>query len=225
MEHIVNTLILIFFISCSQIKTDNKINILSETDSIKETSNLIVDKTEKDTIEKIELNTSNKRINLDLILNQKHNDYLASVDDSVLSLCCYEILDIIKSIDFGKFNKTTEEYDLENQKKTVDVYYLEESFLKEYYNDHTEVMHKDLICGKIENNDLIINSRIQIGMNKTDLLQMIFQPTETFERINRLDIYENELGESFTSYIFENYTLKGILFDSDYDWIDKEMKK
>jgi len=225
MKQITYILILIFLAGCSTKQSDNKSNKLIEADTIKGTNDLIVNKIKKDTIEKIESIASDKRINLDSILNQKHNDYLASVDDSTLSLCCYEVLDIIKSIDLRKFKKTTEVYDLENQKKTVDVFYLGESFLKEYYNNHPEVMHKDLICGKIDNNDLITNSKIQIGMNKTDLLQMIFQPTEIFEKINRLDIYENELGESFTSYIFENNKLKEITFDSDYDWIDKELKK
>jgi len=213
---------MIFIISCSQKPTDNRTNILTKTDSIKETNVLMVEK--KDSIIKIESNSSDKRINLDFILNQKHNDFLASFDDSVLIICCYDILNIIKSIDYKKFKKTSEKYDIENQTKTVNVFYLEKSFLKEYYNDHPQVMHKDLICGRIDNNDLLTESKIQIGMKKTDLLQIIFQPTETFDEVIRLDIYENELGESFTSYIFENNKLKEIIFDSDYDWIDKELK-
>ncbi|MCB0475622.1 MAG: hypothetical protein KDC69_08095, partial [Flavobacteriaceae bacterium] len=80
MKHFAYILILTFFISCSQKHTDNKTKILSETDSIKKTNDLIIEKIEKDTIEKIELDTSDKRINLDLILNQKHNDYLASIN-------------------------------------------------------------------------------------------------------------------------------------------------
>ena len=44
-----------------------------------------------------------------MILNQKHNDYLASINDSILSLCCYEILDIIISIDFEKGDKLTDD--------------------------------------------------------------------------------------------------------------------
>src|SRR5690606_19191782 len=121
------------------------------------------------------------------------------LNDSVLSLCCYEIFDVLKLIDYKKFNKTTEEYDIENQKKTVDVFYLEKSFLKKYYNDHPQVKHTDLVCGRIDNNNLIKNGSIQIGMTKNDLLKITFQPTETFLKINQLDIYENELGESYTS--------------------------
>lgn len=224
MKHIAYILILTFFVSCFQKHTDNKTKILSETDSIKKTNDLIVDNIENDTIEKIELDTSDKKINLDLVLNQKHNHFLASLNDSVLSLCCYEILDVVKLIDYKKLNKTTEEYDLENQKKTVDVFYLGKSFLKKYYNDHPQVMHTDLVCGRIDNNSLIKNGSIQIGMTKNDLLKITFQPTETFSKINQLDIYENELGESYTSYRFLNDTLKEIVFDSDYDWIDKELK-
>jgi len=223
MKHIVYTLIFIFFASCSQKQTDNN-NKTVNPDSLKISSNMTEKKVDIDTIEKIESNTSDKRINLDLILNQKHNDYLASFDDSVLSLCSYEILDVIKSIDYKKFKKTTEEYDLENQKKTVDVFYLGKSFLKKYYNDHPRIMHTDLVCGKIDNNNLIKNGTIQIGMTKYDLLKIIFQPTKAFTKINRLDIYENELGELYTSYRFVNDTLKEIVFDSDYDWIDKELK-
>lgn len=86
-------------------------------------------------------------------------------------------------------------------------------------------MQKDLVYGKIDDNKLINSNYVKIGMTKTQLLERIFQPSEIFNRVNRLDIYENELGESFTSYIFVNDKLEEILFNSDYEWIDKKLKK
>ena len=216
-------LILTFFSSCSQKQTGNEHKTLNKN-PVEESIVVTDKKVDSDSIKKLEANTTDKRINLDLVLNQKHNDYLASVNDSLLSLCCYEILDIIEFIDYKKFIKTSEVYDLENQKKTVDVYYSGKSFLKKYYNDHPQVMNDNLVYGRIDNNDLIRNGVIQIGMSKYDLLKIAFQPTDFFERINRLDIYENELGESFTSYRFVNDTLREVVFDSDYDWISKELK-
>lgn len=200
--------ILIFLFSCSQKQPDKITKLL-----------------QSDTFEIDEANIADNRINLDETLNQKHNNYLVSIADSVISLCCYEILNVIQSLDYEKFNKTTEKYEFDNQTRTVDVYFSGDSYLKEYFNDHPSVMHKDLVCGKIDDNKLITKSYVKIGMTKTQLLEMIFQPSELFKRVNRLDIYENELGESFTSYIFVNDKLKEIEFDSDYEWIDKKLKK
>lgn len=90
-------LILIFFVSCSPKQTD-KTSALPKSD----------------TAEIVGTNILDRRINLDEILNQKHNNYLVSLADSVLSLCCYEILDVIQSLDYEKFHKTTEKYEFDN---------------------------------------------------------------------------------------------------------------
>jgi hypothetical protein len=222
MKYIPYGLILISFFGCLQKHPEKNNSKLTKLDSMAMSNELVNRESDN---ERFESDAFDKRINLEIVLSQKYNDYLASIDDSILSLCCYEILDIIKSIDYGKFNKKTEAYYFENQKKTVDVYFFEKSFLKEYYNAHHQVMRKDLVCGKIDDNSLLSNSSIKIGMTKTDFFERIFQPNEILKKINRLDIYENELGDAFTSYRFVNNTLKEIVFDSDYDWIDKEFKE
>ncbi len=162
------------------------------------------------------------KINLDSILINK-NLYLASLNDSTLSLCCYDILDITQSINYQAFEKSSEEYEIEGQTKKVTIYSSGTSFLKEFENNHPQVMETQLVCGRIKDNHLISNSTVQIGMKKNDLLSTIFQPTEIFEEIKQLDIFENEISGS-TSYHFENNLLVQIVFNSDYDWIDKELK-
>ena len=221
MRHLALTLFLILLMSCSQNRTTNNFINSSEKDSMSQSGDVQVG---SNSLENTNANISKGKIDLDSILLQKHNEYFASIEDSTLSMCCYQIFNIIPSIDFTRFNKTTEKYLLDNQTHTVDVYFHESSFIKRFYNSHPEVIHQDLVCGRIQNKELIANDLIQIGMTKSQFFNIFFRPTELIKQLTRLDIYENELGESFTSYRFMNDTLKEIIFDSDYDWIDKKFK-
>jgi len=40
-----------------------------------------------------------------------------------------------------------------------------------------------------------------------------------------LTIYEDERDESWITLILKNDKLTAVIFDSEYDWIDKELKR
>ncbi len=223
MRNLIFIFILILSFGCSQAQKENDSNI-NQSDSLSVLNSVGKDTSSDEFIVNKHVD-SDSRIEIKSELNEKHNDYLASFDNTELSICCYQLLDISKHIDYEKCTKTIEEYESENNIKHVDIYIFENSFLKKFYNKHPEVMHEDIVCGRIVDNNLISNSKIKIGMTKSSLLETIFQPTEFFEQISILTVYENELGESHTSYRFDNDKLVEIVFDSDYDWIDKELNK
>ena len=217
MRNLIFIFILILSFSCSQTKKDNESNV-NQSDNLLELNSAekLVEKKQVD---------SDSRIEIDSVLKDKYNAYLVSFKNSELSLCCYQLFDITKHIDYAICTKTVEEYESENKIKQVDIYKFESSFLKKFYNKHPNVMHEDIVCGRIVDNNLIPNSKIKIGMTKSSLLEILFKPTEFFEQISILTVYENELGESHTSYMFDNDILVEIVFNSDYDWIDKELDK
>jgi hypothetical protein len=223
MKNVLFIFILILFFGCSQTKKENENNVI-QSDSLLE-----LNSAEKDTLsEKLVVKKqvdNDSRIDIESVLKDKHNEYLASFKNSKLSLCCYQLLDITKHIDYSAFTKTVEKYESENTIKQVDIYRFESSFLKKFYNKHPNVMHEDLVFGRIVDNNLIPNSKIKIGMTESSLLEILFQPTDFFKQIDTLTVYENELGESHTLFIFDNDSLVEILFDSDYDWINKELDK
>lgn len=207
-------------IGCSPKNSESSIKNIDST-IISDTINVIVDEVQEQTNEQVFFD---KRINLDSILNEEYDYYLSSIEDSLLSIVGYNTLNIIDKIDFNKFYKSIEKYNFDNEVHQIDVFYLGTSFVKKYYNRHPDVMRTDLVCGMINNNTLINGNTIQIGMLKNDLLELVFQPTQTFDKVIQFNIYEDETGEAFTSYIFENDTLKNITFDSDYSWIEKGIK-
>ena len=88
-----------------------------------------------------------------------------------------------------------------------------------------DVNKSDLVCGRIRNEGIIFDQGIKIGMPKHELLTKIFNPSKTLDRVDTLEVYENELGDAWTIYVFRNDTLTEIEFDSSYDWIEKKVRK
>lgn len=149
--------------------------------------------------------------------------YYSSFKNGELSLCCFELLNA-EITDLKIFKKSTENYELDGSMQDIDVYIYGESFIKKYYNHHPKVNHLDLVCGRIVSSNIKLSQGIKIGMSKSALMERIFKPSPSFDSVSRLTIYENEMGEKWTSYIFNKDSLTEILFDSEYDWIDKELK-
>lgn len=162
-----------------------------------------------------------QKIDLDSALVDDLDEYLIEFEEGTLDICCYDLLDI--RLNYNFFQKSIEVYESEGKKEEVEVYQGGKSFFKTYYNAHPKVMENKLISGSLLDNKAFANPEIQIGMPKTQFLEIIFASSPVFEQVNQLDIYENELGEAYTSYIFEADSLSEIQFHSDYDWIKKEL--
>jgi hypothetical protein len=43
--------------------------------------------------------------------------------------------------------------------------------------------------------------------------------------VTKLTIFENEIGEYWVTLEFKDNKLNKVLFDSDYDWVDKDLRK
>jgi hypothetical protein len=216
--HIRLTILTILLIGCNQ--------------SIKEKSDISITEITK-TSDSTEFNSlehnspkiiADDRIDLNKELEDKLNTHLITYSNGVLDLCCYQLLNITNKINFSKFSKTEEKYDSEGQIETVEVLKYGNSFLKRYYNDYPGVNRIDIVSGHIEDNELISGSTIKLGIDKSEFIETYFQPSELTKSIDTLIIYEDEMGEANTIYIFENQKLKEINFDSAYDWIDKGIK-
>lgn len=163
----------------------------------------------------------NNKIDLDEILNDNYNTYLASFENGDLSLCGYQLFDLTEKIKYSAFIKTTEKYTPFEKVETVNVYRKESSFVKTYFNDYITPNRTVILCGRILSNEILIPSKVKIGMKKADFLNLFFQTSEIFNQIERVSIYEDEMGEKFTTYIFSEDNLVEIKFDSDCDWVDK----
>ncbi|WP_276373715.1 hypothetical protein [Chryseolinea sp. H1M3-3] len=165
------------------------------------------------------------KVDIDSILQTKENEYLASFDSGILSLCCYDLLNMTGNLPTSTFRMTKEEYKEDGEVKTVDVFTMDSSFFKTFYNAHPDVERTDLVCGEISSDKIVFDHGIRIGMKKSELLSKIFKPSKMFDKINKLEIYENEMGEAWTTLIFTNERLTRIEFDSDYDWIERSVRK
>ncbi|MEM8897996.1 MAG: hypothetical protein AAGC85_07815 [Bacteroidota bacterium] len=165
-----------------------------------------------------------ERINLTTTLLDNQNDYLLSLEGNTLSLCCYELLDISIHLPLKLANKTVETYESEGQLKEVNLFQLDSSFVKIFYNDHPRVMREEIVCGRIKDNNFLDSEKVDIGMPKEELFRILFHKDPRLTTIDTLEIYEDELGNAFTSYIFREEKLKEIILASDYDWIDRDIK-
>lgn len=224
MRHIYYILILIVINGCLQTKNNN-----NQSDSLKSNINKIDSQSmnlvdsRSNMIVKSDINDDSK-LNIDSLLNKKNNDYLATFKNGELSMCCYEILKT-DVLDLKMFKKTSEEYSEDYGIKKVDVYVYEDSYIKQFYNTHPQVNRLDLVSGKILSDKIELSNGIRIGMYKADLIGKIFKKSGFFDSVNILTIYENEIGDNWTSYIFKDNKLIEIKFDSSYDWIEKGLKK
>lgn len=174
--------------------------------------------------QEISIDNNDKRLDFDLLLNDSQNQYLLTLKDNEIQICYGWQFDIHVQ-DYKIFTKQIEEYNDESGNHKVDVYVYHDSFIKEYFNKHPEVNRLDLVCGKILTNEIKLTQNIQIGMDKSKVFEKIFKPSDKFKNVSRLTIYEDERGESWVTLDFKDNKLIGVLFDSDYDWIDKELKK
>jgi len=171
--------------------------------------------------EQVDIKKDN-RINLDEILKDSYNTYLASFENGDLSLCSYQLFDLTEKVKYSAFIKTTEKYNPFEKAETVIVYRKDSSFVKTYFNDYVTPNRTVILCGRILSNDLLRPSKVQIGMKKSDFLNLFFQTGKIYNQIESVSIYEDEMGEIFTSYIFSEDSLAEIKFDSDCDWVDKK---
>jgi len=195
MRHIVYISILLLSINCSLIKSSN------------DSKNGLDNK---------------PKIDLDSLLNVKQNDHSAILKNGELSLCCYDIVKV-EILDLAMFKKQSEKHAQDNRMQNVNVYTFEDSYFKEFYN--SEINRLDLVYGRINSDKIQLSNGLKIGMTKSGLLGLIFKQSKLFDSINDLKVYENEMGDYWTNYIFKNEKLVEIQFDSSYDWIDKKLKK
>jgi len=165
------------------------------------------------------------KVDIDSVLKTRHNDYQASFDGGTLSICCHDLLDITSNLPSKSFQRTTEDYKDDEKVKIVEVYSRDDSFYKMFYNSHPDVQKTDLVCGQIRNEGIVFDQGVRIGMPKHELLIKIFHPSKTLDRVDKLEIYENEMGEAWTIYVFRNDTLSEIEFDSNCDWIERKVRK
>jgi len=165
------------------------------------------------------------KVDIDSVLKTPDNDYLSTFDSGTLSICCQILLDITKKLPSTGFQRTTEEYKDDEQVNIVEVYSRNDSFYKTFYNAHPDVQRTDLVYGQIRNEGIVFDQGIRIGMPKHELLTKIFSPSKTLDSVHKLEVYENEMGDSWTTYVFRNDTLIEIEFDSSYDWIERKVRK
>ena len=151
-----------------------------------------------------------KKIDLDSVLSEELDDYLTDLREGVLGLCCHDGLEVQLNYDY--FEKSIEMFDVNGQEKEREVYQQGNSFFKRFYNDHPKVMGWNL-SGRIADNEAILNRNIRIGMSKMELLTQLYETSPLFEEIIQLDISTDEMGDTYTSYLFEGDTLKEILFE------------
>ncbi len=193
-------------------------------------------------VEKVELKineTNNSyqqdnRLVLDSLLNNKYNNFLASMENGYMTICCYHnLLDnplpfltedsLLSEYKFLELYK--EYYEFDGKIHEVKVYRYGDSYFKTHYHEYQGRFYTNLVCGKIESEKFIFRNGIQIGMNRSKFLELIFEPSELFNKIDTLTISKNELGEAETYYIFSEDKLTEIIFESIYDWIDRDLKK
>lgn len=217
MKNVLIIIACIAVIACGEINDNDKNNNQSAEDKVSVQEETL----DNNLNESQQVNNKPITGSIEAWLEDPEDDDMASFDKGVLSLCCYDLLDVGDDIILDILDMKIEEYDLEGQTKQVSVYYLDESFLKYYYNDHPNVMKNHIISGRITNNDLIPDSKVKIGMARDLFLERLFEKSDFFARVDQVDIYEDEIGLIYTSYKFENGRLTEIQFDSDYDWIDK----
>ncbi|MEM8890502.1 MAG: hypothetical protein AAGD28_21170 [Bacteroidota bacterium] len=162
-----------------------------------------------------------KKIDLDSALLDEVDEYLIEFEEGVLDICCYDLLEV--QVNRFYFEKSIETYEIDEVKETVWVYRAGNSFFKQFNNNDPSVMSIETVSGKIRDNEALLKGDINIGMQKGELLSLLFKGSLVFLEVNSLKVSRDEFGNTWTSYIFEEDTLKEILFDSDYDWIKKEL--
>ena len=162
-----------------------------------------------------------QKIDLDSALVDDLDEYLMEFEEGVLDICCYDLLEV--QINRFYFEKSIETYEIDEVKETVWVYRAGNSFFKQFNNTDPSVMSIETVSGKIRDNEALLKGVINIGMQKGELLSLLFKGSLVFLEVNSLKVSRDEFGNTWTSYIFEADTLKEILFDSDYDWIKKEL--
>lgn len=194
MRYYIYTFFVIIFFNCSQTKKKNDLSDSSKTGQAKQ-------------------DLDSKKLNIDSLLLNKNNGYLLSFKNGELSLCCYDKIIETNIVNLKIFKKTTEKYKMEDGIKKVDVYVYGESFIKQFYNSDSQVNRLELVCGDLISNEIELSNGIQIGMAKLELFDKIFKRSNYIDSISILTVSENELGDFWTSYIFNDNKLIEIKFN------------
>ena len=169
-------------------------------------------------------NPEPKKINLDSILKDEFNGYLAGLSEDTLSMVSYSTIDITPWINYNEFQRSIEIYTpFENQEtvQTVDVYKSDSSYIKMYTYRYENIVEKNIVCGRINNSNLLKHQTIKIGMSKNSFLSIYFSNSEKFNDINCLVVYQDEMGEGWTKYEFDQGALSKISFESVNEWVKR----
>ena len=175
-------------------------------------SNATIDN-EKPHLEKKDSIITDYRIDLDSLLSS--TDYLTELEDSVLTMCCYQELDITPFINLNNGDTSWIKISTEE----VKVIRVKGTELYKYFNSHPDLNRDDLVKGTITSNEALTKNDVQIGMKKNELLERLFRPSHLFSEINVLTIIDSEEENFTTTYSFTSDQLSRIEFGSDYDWI------
>ncbi|MDW3652824.1 MAG: hypothetical protein R8P61_37440 [Bacteroidia bacterium] len=189
----------ILFTSCNPSPNQKKGEVLESLDTVSK-------------MEQIQLKaipeTHSPKIDLDAALADELDDHLTDLREGVLGLCCYDLLEVRLNYDYFRESVEISEKD----SMEIKVYRGGKSFFKTYYNDHPKVMSVILFSGRLLENEAIANPEIQLGMPKNQLLNLLFKPSPLFDKFTQMDIYENEYGDAYTSYVFAGDSLAEIHF-------------
>ena len=145
--------------------------------------------------------------------------YFLAFKDSTVSLCCLDELynpfgflmvnDISSNLTGYEITKMTE-----GESKTI-IFSKDQDTVrlvkwKSEYSDHFELF---LGKGRITNPHIRLKNGTKIGMTKTEFINYYFQFADsTINKINQVSVCQDERGENFTKYKFENDTLSIIKF-------------
>ncbi len=192
-------------ISCSQRKDKSKVISIESSSRV----------SKKEPIKSQPEEIVDNRIDLSEILKDEYNTYLATLENNSLDMVSYQVIDISIWIDYSKFEKSIEKVDNYGDTISVNVYRHNDSYLKVLGSD-------TLICGRIKDKGLLRIPTVKLGMSQYKFMSKYFKDSDTLNEINSWVVYENELGEAWTTYRFQDSQLIEITFDCFNETIKRE---
>ncbi|RXQ95591.1 hypothetical protein EO244_06925 [Ancylomarina salipaludis] len=212
-------LILLIFTNCSSDKKSNNAAESGTVESQKITT--LSSKAKDDQPNKIQKQNLDKRANIDTLMNGKfdlNSDIFSLIpfENGKLEVFSHKLANVY-IVDYNLFRKHIEEYNFQDSIEKVDVFIYKDSYLKE--------TPKYRIYGKILSEDIELSENVKIGMSKTNLLSKIFKPSDSFDKVKVLVVYENEIGDYWLNFKFDTNKLIEVEYDTNNDWVDRALKK
>jgi hypothetical protein len=211
-KNILYIVILLLFIGCKEKK---------RTESLNDTA---PNKTER--IEKKELNvekvlaapSKSKKIK-ENVPEGEFDRYFMAFKDSTFSLCCldelYNPFGLLIESEISSYLTDYEiTYETEGESKTI-VFSKNKNMVRlvKWKSEYSDRFDLFLGKGQLTDPDLILKKGIKIGITKTEFIHRYFQFADsTIKKINQISVCQDERGDSYTKYIFENDTLSRIKF-------------